>query len=84
MHRLRTKLMLSLLVVTLIPLVPSYHLLRGLVDRSFELVFNDTVESAIQSAGRLSRQLYVRHRTETLELASSAELRRRQSAFSGL
>ena len=69
MRRLRTKLMLSLLVVTLIPMVPSYHLARALVDRTFELIFNDTVESAIQGANRLSQQLYARHREETRALA---------------
>ena len=69
MRRIRTKLVLSLLVVTLIPLVPSYYLVRSLVDRSFELGFNETVESAIEGASSMSRQLYARHRQESLALA---------------
>jgi len=73
MRRLRTKLLLAILVVMLVPLVPSYHLVRQLVDRSFDLLFNDTVETAIDGAKSLSQQLYVRHRQETLELAASLE-----------
>ena len=70
MRRIRTKLVLSLLVVTLIPLVPSYHLVRSLVDRSFELGFNETVETAIEGASTLSRQLYARLRAESLALTA--------------
>ncbi len=68
MRRIRSKLVLALLVVTLIPLVPSYYLVRSLVDRSFELGFNQTVERAIEGAASMSRQLYARHRQESLEL----------------
>jgi signal transduction histidine kinase len=68
MRRIRTKLVLALLVVTLIPLLPSYYLVRSLVDRSFELGFNETVERAIEGAAGMSRQLYSRHREESLEL----------------
>lgn len=79
MRRIRTKLMLSLLVVTLIPLVPSYHLVSGLVDRSFELAFNENIGTAIKGATSMSRQLYVRYRSETMALAgplaSSAHVR---------
>jgi two-component system, NtrC family, sensor kinase len=68
MHHIRTKLVLSLLVVTLIPLIPSYYLLKGLVNRSFELGFNETVETAIEGAARISRALYGHFKDESLEL----------------
>jgi len=68
MHHIRTKLVLSLLIVTLIPLIPSYYLLKGLVNRSFELGFNETVETAIEGAARISGELYGHFKNETLEL----------------
>ncbi|MDA0335259.1 MAG: ATP-binding protein [bacterium] len=74
MRRIRSKLVLALLVVTLIPLVPSYYLVRSLVDRSFELGFNQTVERAIEGAASMSRQLYARHRQESLELGRAVAL----------
>ena len=67
-HRIRTKLGLSLLVVMLIPLVPSYYLVKGLVNRSFELGFNQTIETAIEGAKRISSKLYGHYREETLEI----------------
>ena len=69
MRRIRSKLMLSLLVVTLIPLIPSYHLVRGMVDRSFDVALNENVAAAIAGATSMSRHLYARHRDETLRLA---------------
>ena len=70
MRHIRTKLVLSLLVVTLIPLIPSYYLIRGLVNHSFEFFFNETVETAIEGSARISRELYRHYKKETLELAS--------------
>ena len=57
MRRIRSKLMLSLLVVTLIPLIPSYHLVSGMVDRSFDIALNENVAGAIAGATSMSRQL---------------------------
>ena len=69
MRHIRTKLVLSLLVVTLIPLIPSYSLIRGLVNHIFDFVFNETVETAIEGSARMSRELYRHYKKETLELS---------------
>ena len=76
MRRIRTKLSLTLLVVMLIPLVPSYYLIKGLVNRSFEIGFSQTTETAIKGATRISSEFYLHYQEETLdicrELAESA------------
>lgn len=69
MRRIHTKLMLSLLVVSLIPVVPSYYLVKELVNKSIEVGFNPRVKSAIEGAAEISRDLYGRYKEETLELA---------------
>ena len=69
MRHIHTKLMLSLLVVSLIPVVPSYYVVKELVNKSIEVGFNPTVESAIEGAAEISRDLYGRYKEETLELA---------------
>ncbi|NKB66229.1 MAG: HAMP domain-containing protein [Candidatus Latescibacteria bacterium] len=69
MKRIRTKLMLTLLVVALIPVLPSYYLATGFVQQLFALVVNTTVKDAIQGAVNLSTELHQQRIGETLQLA---------------
>jgi len=78
MRRIRTKLVLSLLIVTMIPVLSSYYLVRGLVNHTLEVIFSKKVETAIEGAAGISRDLYARYREEALgtvvELAGSASV----------
>ena len=69
MRRIRTKLVLSLLVVTLIPVVPTYFLAKWIVHRSFDVAFTQNIESALEEAARIPKVQYGRYRDETLELS---------------
>ena len=69
MKRIRTKLVFLLLAVTLIPVVPFYFGAEKLVERVFELGFNERFETAIEGAAKVSRQLFFRYREETLACA---------------
>ena len=78
MNRIRTKLILSLLAVALLPVIPSYFLVKDIRDRSIEIGFNKTVETAIEQSTDMSRMLYRKYRDETLafvrETARSREI----------
>ena len=78
MRRIRTKLVLSLLVVTLIPVVPTYFVVKWLVHRSFDVAFTENIETALEEAARIPRGLYSQYREETLEF--SARLARSEEA----
>ncbi|MFQ5633108.1 MAG: hypothetical protein ACE5I1_30440, partial [bacterium] len=75
MKRIRTKLVLSLLVITVLPVYPIYHLIKGLVQQSIEVGYNENVEKALEDAAGISRALYSMYKEQTLnqatELASS-------------
>jgi len=77
-RRIRTKLVLSLLVVTLIPVVPTYFVVKWLVHRSFDVAFTENIETALEEAARIPRGLYSQYREETLEF--SARLARSEEA----
>ncbi len=64
--RIRTKLVLSLLVITLLPVFPVYFLFQGLVERSLEIGFNKNVETALERATTISQELFSQYRRETL------------------
>jgi nitrogen fixation/metabolism regulation signal transduction histidine kinase len=69
MKRIRTKLVLSLLVITLLPVFPVYYLVRNLLERSLEIGFNKNVELALEEAAQISRELYEKYKSETLVFA---------------
>lgn len=69
MKRIRTKLVFLLLAIALIPIVPFYFAVEDLVERVFELGFNEQFEGAIEGAAKVSRQLFSRYREETLACA---------------
>lgn len=79
MKRIRTKLILSLLVVTLLPVFPVYYLVKSLLQRSLQVGYNENVEGALQAASEISRELYSRYKQETLntarEIADMASVR---------
>ncbi|MFQ5866070.1 MAG: ATP-binding protein, partial [bacterium] len=69
MKRIRTKLVLSLLVITLLPVFPVYYLVKSLLERSLEIGFNKNVEMALEEAAHISRELYEKYKSETLFFA---------------
>ncbi len=79
MKRVRTKLVLALLLIALLPVVPVYLLVKNLLRQGIGIGFNEQVELALESASGISRELYSRYRQETValavELAGSSQTR---------
>ncbi len=71
MKRLRTKLIVTLLAATLLPVFPVYYVVRHLLRQSIEVGYNQNVEAALEAAAGLSRELFTRYRRETLETAEA-------------
>lgn len=69
MRRIRTKLIVSLLIAIVLPIFPSYLVVKDLLDRSVEIGFNAQVEQALEDAARFTRALYNSYKNETLQLA---------------
>ncbi|MFQ5639570.1 MAG: ATP-binding protein [bacterium] len=69
MMRIRTKLVLSLLIITLLPVFPVYFLVKHLLRTSREIGFNKNVELALEHAVDISREQYATYKTATLALA---------------
>ncbi len=69
MKRIRTKLILTFLIATLIPVFPAYFLVKNLLQQSIEVGYNENVEKALESATKLSRELFAKYKHETLSLA---------------
>ncbi|NIR48327.1 HAMP domain-containing protein [candidate division KSB1 bacterium] len=69
MNRIRTKIVLSLLVITLLPVYPVYVLLKNLHEKSRGIGFNKKVESALEDAVNISRELYAEYKKQTLTAA---------------
>ncbi len=69
MKRIRSKLVLALLVVSLIPVLPSYYMANGLVNYMMSLGFNDTVEQAIGGAVSMAGEVHHYYEIETIGVA---------------
>ena len=80
MKRIRTKLVLSLLVSTLLPIYPVYYQVKNLLQQSIEVGYNENVEMALDQAAAISRELYSIYKDQTLsqamELSSSEWVRK--------
>ena len=70
MKRIRSKLVLALLVVALIPVLPSYYMANGLVNHLMNLGFNDTVDQAIDGAVFIAAELHHYYEAETIAVAA--------------
>lgn len=81
MRRIRTKLVLALLAMTLLPVFPVYYVVKSLVRQSLEVGYNKKVGMALDAASAISREFYGRYRQETLRmakaLAGSPEVRKK-------
>jgi len=80
MKRIRTKLVLSLLVITLLPIYPVYYQVKNLLQQSIEVGYNENVVTALDQAAAISRQLYSIYKDQTLSQAmeiSSSEWARK-------
>ena len=69
MKRIRTKLVLSFLVITLLPVFPVYYLVKSLLQRSLGIGFNKNVEMALEKATDFSRELYATYKSQTADFA---------------
>ncbi|MCH7680202.1 HAMP domain-containing protein [candidate division KSB1 bacterium] len=80
MKRIRTKLVLSLLVSTLLPIYPVYYQVKSLLQQSIEVGYNENVVMALDQAAAISRELYSIYKGQTLsqakELSSSGWARK--------
>jgi len=80
MKRIRTKLVLSLLVITLLPIYPVYYQVKNLLQQSIEVGYNENVVTALDQAAAISRELYSIYKDQTLSQAkeiSSSEWARK-------
>lgn len=69
MAKFRTKLVLTLLVITLLPVFPVYYLVKNLMQKSLEIGYNQNVEMALQHASGMAQKLYSEYKNETLATA---------------
>ena len=78
MRRIRTKLILSLLAAVLLPVLPSYYIVKKIISINMESYININVETAIEEAAGISRILRLKYRDEiksvAVELANSNEI----------
>ncbi|MCA9733322.1 MAG: HAMP domain-containing protein [Deferribacteres bacterium] len=65
MKSLRTKLLLSILIITLLPVYPLYHLVKNFFSQSLEVGFNAKVEHALENASLFSQKIFADFRGET-------------------
>ncbi len=68
-NKIRTKIVLTLLLITLLPVLPLYFLLKNFLAQSLEVGFNKKVEAALEDATGQTRRLYSKYKEETLLLA---------------
>ncbi|HEX9653961.1 MAG TPA: ATP-binding protein [bacterium] len=66
---IRAKLIATLLLIALLPILPIYFLVKDLLRKSQDIGFNQNVESALEHAADISRELYAIYKNETLNFA---------------
>ncbi|RMD98643.1 MAG: HAMP domain-containing protein [Calditrichaeota bacterium] len=78
MKRIRTKLLVSILAITLLPVFPLYFVVKSFFEKSLEVGFNPKVESALDNARHISQVLFAKFKKETLKevqaIATSEEI----------
>ncbi|KAA3659787.1 MAG: hypothetical protein DWQ10_08170, partial [Calditrichaeota bacterium] len=65
MKSIRTKLLLSIFIITLLPVYPLYHLVKNFFSQSLEVGFNENVEQALENASQFSQRIFADFRAET-------------------
>ena len=75
MKSIRTKLILALFLITLLPVGPIYYLVKGLLRQSLEVGYNENVATALESASSLARELYGRFKQEALAFTKELSTR---------
>lgn len=81
MNRIRIKIVLSLFVITLLPVFPVYYLVKNLLQTSREVGFNENVELALEQAVDISRELYSKYKNETLAFAQKVASMQRVKSY---
>ncbi|KAA3616028.1 MAG: HAMP domain-containing protein [Calditrichaeota bacterium] len=69
MRRIQTKLLISILFITLLPVYPLYHLVKNFFVQSLEVGYNKNVERALENASKLSSEVFKNFRSETAALS---------------
>lgn len=70
MFRIRTKLVATLLLVALVPVLPSYLLAKMLVSGFFAIGSNPVVENAVLRSREMASELHRRYGEEAVDLAA--------------
>lgn len=70
MFRIRTKLVATLLLVALVPVLPSYLLAKMLVSGFFAIGSNQAVENAVLRSREMASELHRRYGEEAVSLAA--------------
>ena len=70
MFRIRTKLVATLLLVALVPVMPSYLLAKMLVSGFFAIGSNQIVENAVIRSHEMASELHRRYGEEAVDLAA--------------
>ncbi len=84
MKSIRAKLILSILVITLLPVAPLYFVVKTVFEHSLEVGFNSDVELALENATVLSSRLFAQYRQQVLDRAATlAQQRELHDFFSG-
>ncbi|MBN2000515.1 HAMP domain-containing protein [candidate division KSB1 bacterium] len=66
MNSVRVKVFLALFLAILLPVIPSFFLVRGLIDRSLDYGLNDKFQTVLKGAVDISKTLYDKYKQETL------------------
>jgi len=69
MRSIRTKFIIAILFVTLLPVLPLYFIVNTFFEKSLRVGFNAQVEQALGEAAEVSRRLFVHYKVETLDFA---------------
>ncbi len=79
MNHIQTKLALSLLLATLLLIIPSHYLVKRLLESSIRMKFNDEIERAVEEGAWVSKRLHSVYKDDALkacsQIANSAEIK---------
>lgn len=80
MKHIQTKLALSLLLATLLLIIPSHYLVERLLESSINMKFNNEIERAVEEGAWVSKKLHSVYKDDALitadQIANSSEIKR--------
>jgi nitrogen fixation/metabolism regulation signal transduction histidine kinase len=69
MKHLRTKLIVTMICIAVVPVFPVYYVVKNLLERSLRVGYNQNVQTALDNAADISRQLFVEYKLSALQRA---------------